>query len=228
MIIRVRLLLFLSSGWAALSLAACGGDVSRDEQDAGDAQSRDGGSDRDDGGAERGDAGQVDASGDVDAPGDGGAEQGGDGGAVSLDACAAAASAQVTLTELLRFEAEGLAVAVVRYGNPNAGGTPGSIPWLAERFALERADESVCISAPANLTYINSHHNYDDKLEAISGGRSYTFTQQLFDHRAPNEWTISIHEGAGEVLAPTALTLVSCELLKTGGDCLPTYLVEAH
>lgn len=147
----------------------------------------------------------------------------GDGGAAPgngvIEDCLDTAVIGGTRTEALSFVGEGVAVGIVRRVDPDGVGTSGTTIWLPQRFALVRGAVAECVSAMGSLSYMITHHNFDDSMSATSGGETWTLTHAQLDYDKPEMWSIEGKQGQNVVWGPVALTLSSCLRLDNQQDC---------
>lgn len=164
----------------------------------------------------------------------GGAGAGGDGAAGSgeggsgqgdavIEACLDAAVIGNTRTEALSFVGDGVSVGIVRRVDPDGVGTSGTTIWLPQRFALVRGAVAECVSAESSLSYMITHHNFDDSMSAMSGGQTWTITHAQLDYDKPQTWNIVGKQGQNVVWGPVGLTLSSCLRLDNQQDCTDAY-----
>jgi len=101
-------------------------------------------------------------------------------------------------------------------------GTTGTMPWRLVRLGVEVDGAVSCITEPAQLTYVGSHHNCSDKASATSGRWS-------FELRGPDRSTalLTVREDGTVVHDTVELTDESCssttpigpETCRSGGPC---------
>lgn len=128
-----------------------------------------------------------------------------------------------TRTEALQLEGAGVRLALVRREDPDALGTSGTTPWLAQHFALERGAIAECVTSPADLSYTASHHNFDDEMTAKGAEQSWLFTQTRAGYDSPTSWTVEARQQDAVLWGPVTLTLVSGRRLDSDDDCADAY-----
>lgn len=214
-------------------LAACGDDsdgaggMRRDAgsmlgPDAG-AGGRDAGQGGEDAGKGGRDAGMSDGGQDAGPVTDGGAGDAGD-GIDFVSACLDEAESRDSRTEKLKMSGDGTSVGIVRYVDPDAFGTSGTTSWLPERFVVARGATAKCITTPAQLTYHNSRHNFDDELTASEGDVTWIWKQTREDYGFPTQWTVEARQDDQLLWGPVDLTLETCMVLNDSLSCAEQYL----
>jgi hypothetical protein len=194
------------------------GDTPGDGDKPGDG---DGGKPSDGDGSTDGGAGDGDVDGDENP--DGGAGDG-DGDSDSVTKCLADASPVLdSRTEVLELHGQGLSVGFARHVEPDVFGTSGSTVWLPQRFALARAELSLCLGDANVLSYTISHHNFADDFVASDHGVTYTLTQRREDYDKPMFFALDAKKGAQVLWGPVALTLDRCHELLDDEDCTEKY-----
>jgi hypothetical protein len=177
-----------------------------------------------------GNAGKAAGGGGGSSAGNGGAAQGGAAGEGGSDPgedviamCLDAEVIDDTRTEALTLEGDGVSVAIVRRVDPDGVGTSGTTIWLSQRFGIEKGALAQCVSNDADMTYMISHHNFDDKMTAKIDGQTLLVSLTRVDYDSPTAWNVSAKQGDAVLWGPLTLELVGCQRLDSGQNCLPMY-----
>jgi hypothetical protein len=221
-------------GACALALAfgagACGDDDKDDAPADGspsDGEQSDGSpSDGEQSDGEQSDGEQSDGSDGEPADGSDGDPADGSDGEVSEEVTACVAESIPGEPEMERFTFtgdDGLSVGFVRRIDPDSAGTSGTRIWVAERVAVTDQGGSACISDAEQLSYMISHHNFDDEIVAIAADVTYELSQQQEGYDFPVFFGITKKVGGTVAYGPTPLRLVKCTILNDDSDCTERY-----
>jgi hypothetical protein len=127
-----------------------------------------------------------------------------------------------TSTEVLLLSGPDIEAGLIRYDDPDMGGTSGTIPWIGERFALIHQDVILCVTDEESLDYQGSYHNFDDSFVITHNGTIYTLDiQRPGGYSSAVIFTLSA-KGA-YAFAPVELSLDKCTNLFSQTDCLTRY-----